>query len=197
MYRTAASQVDETPQSVLNRVRVAAPCAESWEAMPGGDRVRSCERCRHKVYNLSEMTAADAAKLVQEAEGRLCVRFYQRTDGTIMTRDCPVGLQAVRARVAKAFSAAFAAVALFFGISYAGKSRNAPPEPSPEPVTMPRPMMGAMPLPMAPIEKPEPAKIMGKMAIERPVMGEMAVEPATMGYALVLPERDNKAEVQK
>ena len=43
------------------------------------------------VYNLSDMTEEEALKLVEEREGRLCVRFYQREDGTVLTSDCPVG----------------------------------------------------------------------------------------------------------
>ena len=37
------------------------------------------------------MTEEEALKLVEEREGRLCVRFYQRRDGTVLTTDCPVG----------------------------------------------------------------------------------------------------------
>ena len=79
-------------KDVLENIRVASPCQESWEGMNGTDRVRACERCQHKVYNLSEMNAAEAADVIRKAEGRLCVRFYRRADGTIMTKDCPVGV---------------------------------------------------------------------------------------------------------
>jgi hypothetical protein len=40
------------------------------------------------VYNLSEMSQESAEALIAETEGRLCVRFYQRADGTVLTRDC-------------------------------------------------------------------------------------------------------------
>src|SRR4029077_18630101 len=59
-------------------------------------RARFCEQCRLNVYNLSEMSAAEAAALVREKEGRLCVRYYARPDGTMLTRDCPVGFRAAR-----------------------------------------------------------------------------------------------------
>lgn len=169
---------NETPQAVLNRIRVAAPCAESWEAMPGGDRVRACERCQHKVYNLSEMTAEEAARLVQKTEGRLCVRFYQRADGTVMTKDCPVGLKAIRLRIATAFSAVFAAVSLFFSAALTGKSKETtsdpiPATPTPAPVRE-VPLMGAIaPTRVAP---EGPRATMGEIAV-RPVMGDVDVEP--------------------
>ena len=48
------------------------------------------------VYNLSEMSQPEAEGLLRSHEGRLCVRYYQRSDGTILTKDCPVGTAAVR-----------------------------------------------------------------------------------------------------
>ena len=43
-----------------------------------------------------------------EKEGRLCVRFYTRADGTVLTQDCPVGLRAVRVKLARKLSYAAA-----------------------------------------------------------------------------------------
>jgi hypothetical protein len=77
---------------MLDRARVASPCGASWEHMTGGDRVRRCGDCRQNVYNLSELTRDEAEALILEKEGQLCVRYYQRTDGTVLWRtDCPVG----------------------------------------------------------------------------------------------------------
>src|SRR2546427_113962 len=87
---------------VLRNVRVAAPCSRSWEAMDGDDKVRHCGDCKLNVYNLSGMDRDEAERLVREKEGRLCVRYYQRRDGTVITRDCPVGLRAIRKRIAVA-----------------------------------------------------------------------------------------------
>jgi hypothetical protein len=61
--------------------------------MRGDDRVRFCELCSKNVYNLSGLTAAEAAKVFSEAGGSLCVRLYRRRDGTVLTTDCPVGLR--------------------------------------------------------------------------------------------------------
>lgn len=119
------AQQQQDNREILNRVRVASPCSASWEEMPGGERVRSCEKCARKVYNLSGMSASDAAKLVREAEGqRLCVRFYRRPDGSLMTRDCPVGASLVRRRLARALSCGFASL-LFVGgaLTQSGRMR--------------------------------------------------------------------------
>jgi hypothetical protein len=101
--------------SILDRVDVASPCTVSWDDMKGDERVRHCGQCRLNVYNLSEMTPHEAADLVSQREGRLCVRFYRRADGTMITRDCPVGLRAVRAKAAAAVARLAAAVALILG----------------------------------------------------------------------------------
>ena len=79
--------------------------------MTGDDRVRFCAQCQKHVYNLSEMTAEAASDLIRAKEGQLCVRFYQREDGTVLTADCPVGAAAVYQRVKRL---AVAAVALVF-----------------------------------------------------------------------------------
>ena len=103
---------------VLRRVSVASPCRASWEAMEGDERVRFCGQCGLHVYNLSEMTSDEAASLVARAEGRLCARFYRRADGTMLTKDCPKGLRAVRARAARGAGAVFASVlGLFAAVS--------------------------------------------------------------------------------
>jgi hypothetical protein len=83
-------------ESFLDEIRVASPCSASWEAMDGDERVRFCAQCRKNVYNLSGMRRGEAETLVGEHEGRLCVRYYLRRDGTVLTEDCPAGLRAAR-----------------------------------------------------------------------------------------------------
>ena len=75
--------------SVLDGVRVASPCPVSWDGMDGDERMRFCSQCRQHVFNLSGLSRADAEELIREKNGRLCVRYYQRSDGGVMTRDCP------------------------------------------------------------------------------------------------------------
>src|SRR5215467_1055233 len=83
---------------LLQNVRVASPCPASWSEMTEveGDRVRFCDSCKMNVYNLSAMGQAEAEGLLRRHEGRLCVRYFQRRDGTVLTKDCPVGRDAVR-----------------------------------------------------------------------------------------------------
>jgi hypothetical protein len=83
-------------KDLLGEIRVASPCMASWDEMEGSGSIRFCRHCRQNVYNLSGMSRREATALVRETEGRLCVRFYRRRDGTLLTDDCPVGLRAAR-----------------------------------------------------------------------------------------------------
>ena len=88
--------------SPLDDLRVAAPCSADWDQMFSfeGERVRFCSQCNLNVYNLSDMSRQEAEDLITKAEGRLCVRFYQKADGSVLTQNCPVGLKAIKRRVA-------------------------------------------------------------------------------------------------
>jgi hypothetical protein len=91
---------------VLPNIRVASPCSADWNAMTGDDRVRACGDCNKHVYNISELTREEAEALIVAKEGRLCVRYFQRKDGTILLKDCVVGVAQKRKRRIIAASAA-------------------------------------------------------------------------------------------
>lgn len=99
--------------SPLDNVRVSAPCPADWNEMNGDERIRFCNQCQLNVYNLSEMTRQEAERLLREREGRLCVRFYRRADGTIITENCPKGLAALKRRVTRTATAVFSSVLAF------------------------------------------------------------------------------------
>jgi len=115
--------------SLLPRLRIASPCSESWEAMRGDERVRHCSRCERDVFDLSAMTRAEAETLLRGhhalPEGGLpCVRLYRRSDGTVLTADCPVGAPRKHAVQAAAVGAVMAAV-----VASAGSGPSAAPLP--------------------------------------------------------------------
>jgi hypothetical protein len=115
----------KTPSVNIDRLRIAAPCPISWEQMTGDNRVRFCDHCNLNVYNISELTRVEAGALIASNEGRLCAKLFRRADGTVLTNDCPVGLRALRRRVAKRTAAIFAAIvslsAVAFGQQSSGK----------------------------------------------------------------------------
>lgn len=86
------------PKRSLNIIDVKSPCEESWAEMQFvGPAKRNCELCDQHVYDLSEMTQAEAEALVFESTGRVCVRFSRRMDGTVVTSDCsPVRFRHLR-----------------------------------------------------------------------------------------------------
>ena len=89
----------------LDNIRIASPCSANWDEMFGDDRKRFCGECKLNVYNLSNMNRQDAENLIINSEGRLCVRFFRRADGTILTQNCPVGWQAVKKEASKVATA--------------------------------------------------------------------------------------------
>lgn len=97
---------------VLDNLRIATPCPADWSQMTGDDRVRFCGQCEKPVYDLSGLTRSEAEELLHQHAGKLCARFYQRPDGTILLADCEVGKKRVRKR-----RRITAAAALLFGTS--------------------------------------------------------------------------------
>ena len=119
-------------------LRIASPCKAPWENMDGDDRVRFCRECDRNVYDLSAMSEREARRLIAEREGRLCVRFYQRRDGRVLTSDCPVGAK-------RSFLAAGARSALTVAALASGLTSLAACEPvEDEPVHMGEPLMGSV-----------------------------------------------------
>src|SRR5882672_2587042 len=88
---------------------IASPCPASWDRMKGDGRSRHCDQCNLNVYNFSEMTEREIKRLLADSNGRVCGRLYRRSDGTILTRDCPVGFRAVVRRVSRVAGAALSA----------------------------------------------------------------------------------------
>jgi hypothetical protein len=95
--------------------------------MSGDDRQRHCELCELNVFNVGGMTTGEVERLVLGNKGQLCVRLYRRADGTVITKDCPVGLRAYRKRVASFAGAAFAAVLGLFSVNYGQSDRKDDP----------------------------------------------------------------------
>jgi hypothetical protein len=81
--------------------------------------MRFCSLCSKNVYNLSALDRTAAQALVERYEGRLCVRFYQRSDGTVLTADCPLGVRRATRRLAVWAAGLVAAcfAACVFGVS--------------------------------------------------------------------------------
>ena len=97
--------------------------------MSGDERQRYCSHCRLNVYDLGAMSREEATAFIQQREGRTCVRFFRRHDGTVLTRDCPVGLRAVRMRLTRAVAAlAGLLVALIGGTLFGSRAGRLAPD---------------------------------------------------------------------
>lgn len=149
----------ETP---LKNLKIASPCSADWNAMEGNERKRFCGECKLNVYNLSGMTSYVAENLLRNSEGRLCVRYFQRPDGTVLTKDCPVGRARIKRRVSVAAASVFAVLLtvmnglfLFSIIGSSGRKQITKRLPIPFSTPTPEPLMGAIAMP-SPTPKPSP-----------------------------------------
>jgi hypothetical protein len=129
---------------VLDNIQIAAPCSAEWASMTGDERVRHCSSCNKNVYNLSDMTREEAQALLVEREGQLCVRYYRRHDGTILTADCARGKRYRRGR--RVLVAGVTTIVLggmgscvnkVLSGPFMGKPRMTEPEPVQQPVAPP------------------------------------------------------------
>ena len=192
--RLAAGNAMRHPLPLLDQVRVASPCKAEWNEMLGDERVRFCLGCEKNVYNLSSMQKEDAEALLRERLGKeLCIRFFQRADGTILTQDCPEGVKKKRRKklalaVAGAGAMAAAAATMFVrgsrctmgDTATAGTAVYEPP---------PVPMMG------------EPTEVKGEVAppVALPVVGQWAGDMVAPSPAktTVRPESKNQPRSPK
>jgi hypothetical protein len=67
--------------------------------MAGNDRARACDLCQLQVYDIQGLSNAEVRDLIAATEGRFRGRLVVRGDGTVLTRDCPVGARAAAQRV--------------------------------------------------------------------------------------------------
>jgi hypothetical protein len=113
---------------MVPELRVASPCTADWERMAGDDRVRHCAECNLDVYNFSALTSSEIAQLLTTSKGqRLCGRLYRRADGTLLTRDCPVGLRVRVKRVSRRIAVALSAVMSTSFVAAQNPKQNTPP----------------------------------------------------------------------
>jgi len=140
----------------LDGIRIASPCRSDWNEMYGDERRRFCSECKLNVYNLSGMTRAEAESLLINSEGRLCVRFFRRKDGTVLTKDCPVGWKAIKKRVSRTILAFSSVIVGFLAgvISLRGVESTISYLP-----------MGDVPIPEAEVEKVLTGPIAGEVEI--------------------------------
>lgn len=118
----------DTRLEVLNNIRIASPCPMQWEDMDGeSERIRHCRECDLHVYNLASMRGEEILDLIEGAEGRVCGVLFRRADGTIITSDCPRGVEILRRSVWRAKAIAVA-LAMFIPVCVAwaaSRQRNA------------------------------------------------------------------------
>lgn len=108
-----------TQANFLRSITIESPCSANWEEMVGNDRIRACGHCRLSVQDLSQMTAAEAYKLVRTSKGRLCLRIHRTPAGDVITRPAYEKLHAISRRTSRIAAGAFTAVMSLSSAAYA------------------------------------------------------------------------------
>ena len=70
----------------LQRVQIANPCPENWDAMSGDAQKRFCEKCTKHVHNLAEMSAEEAEQTLT-TDQKICCRITIHERLGVLTRD--------------------------------------------------------------------------------------------------------------
>lgn len=70
------------------QLEIEEPCPMAWDGMDGTDQRRHCAECRRDVHDLSAMTAADAAALMNDGVHR-CIRYAVDAEGRVLHRPPP------------------------------------------------------------------------------------------------------------
>jgi hypothetical protein len=162
----------------LAQIKVASPCSAAWESMSGDQRSRFCQQCEKKVHNISGMSQDEAEQFLTEATGPVCVRLYRRPDGTIITNDCPVGLRAVRTRIAQIATATAALIGMLFcTVAFGAFQRNSN-KPKGAVETLKHMSMIKTPLPPQHLEMGEMMPIAPPLGVPAPVVTPLPTQPA-------------------
>jgi hypothetical protein len=66
-------------------IRIAKPCGERWEALPGDSRVRHCGVCDRDVHNVAAMAPAQLEAILAQPGPLPCMRLVQYEDGSLLT----------------------------------------------------------------------------------------------------------------
>lgn len=177
----------------LDNLRVASPCKEPWAKMTGDDRVRDCAKCEKPVFDLSKMTSAEAEELLATRGITACVRFFRRSDGTVMTQDCPVGAQKKRRGLAIAAGIMAAGVAGGAAASMLAKDPPRHDEVLGGAMAMPEPEMGKMAPPDLPAVVETPPEVTHEPEVQMLQGGALAIPDDELDTIETAPHHHKKS----
>jgi len=144
--------------SQLSGYSIPNPCAMNWDEMNGDARERFCAACGKHVRDLTVLSAAKCADVLEHADNGICARLYAGPDGTLTTSAADVAI-APRVRplqfTIRSIMGVVAGVAATLGIGRPLADRAVRPAPRP-PVPVSRTTMGVLVAPRS-IRQLQPA----------------------------------------
>ena len=96
--------------------------------MEGDAKRRFCSECQHHVHNLSAMSERERADFVAQAQGRVCIAYVLRPDGTMVITTWWTRLAMPFRRVGYAIMAVLSTLLpfVFGGCASRGSAGNTP-----------------------------------------------------------------------
>ena len=83
------------PKIIKNTFR----CPELWEDMPGDEFSRKCSVCNSMVYDLTELSEAEAIRFIELHSGKVCGKLQMDKSGKIIHGNCKNGGRATIGRL--------------------------------------------------------------------------------------------------
>ncbi|MDQ3031277.1 MAG: hypothetical protein M3Y87_02595 [Myxococcota bacterium] len=165
-------------EPLLASIAIGTPCRTRWDDMIGNDVVRRCGQCDRDVHDLSRMTRDEVHRLLALADETPCVRLRRRSDGRVVTADCP---PPDRKTIPRAIACAAAGAVLGMTASGVVTMAMAPPGASVEP----RPSVVVASAPSAVERSREQVRVEALRATPEPwgddvgdaIMGDVSFEP--------------------
>lgn len=77
----------------FQEIKIASPCHVPIDKMEDRGSCFHCHDCNLNVYHFSNLTNAEIASLLNQNNEKLCIGMFKREDGTVITKDCPLGLK--------------------------------------------------------------------------------------------------------
>ncbi|MBL8193468.1 MAG: carboxypeptidase regulatory-like domain-containing protein [Blastocatellia bacterium] len=113
----------------LETINLAFSCPMDWDKMAGDNQTRYCPECKLNVHNISSLSSIEATKLINSNEKGLCIKLYRRLDGTVLTKDCSIGIKVIKKKITTNMAVASLAILLCLSNVNAQTPVNLPQSP--------------------------------------------------------------------
>lgn len=81
--------MNEPQPAPENPIAVRTPCPMKWQELAGSGPTRYCDQCSLHVHDAVQLPERTARAMVEEADGRVCMRLTYDERGRVLFADTP------------------------------------------------------------------------------------------------------------